>query len=226
MIQATTAPSGPITCRTDKIWGQGRCHSSVDVRTTALPRKVHTHDWGCMGLIFIAFTSPSLKRMSGKRRLLIEGKTELQQRGEDEGVSLGCLLVVSSCCVWIFWHLALFHCYYHPKTTMSSLRTRLATAPDVSFWNNAWIRWSSRFFFKFTLLDFCYSNKRWKVFTLPYTKLEDRILELTVSPSFPSSALTGEGVQSSVCVRSWLHPLGSAPPVTASNAMFWKEPLR
>lgn len=54
VILATISPSTrPVTWRTDKIWGPGSCHSSVDVWTTVLPRKVHTHDWGCMGLILL-----------------------------------------------------------------------------------------------------------------------------------------------------------------------------
>lgn len=53
VILATISFPWSITWRPDKIWGLGSCHSSVDVWMTALPRKVHMHDWGCMGLILL-----------------------------------------------------------------------------------------------------------------------------------------------------------------------------
>lgn len=96
VIPATISPTRPVTWRTDKIWGLGSCHSSVDVWTTALPRKVHTHDWGCMGLILLH--SP-LCFWSEKGGCWLKGK-----QGRGKGAQF---LAVSSWCMWIFWHLTL-----------------------------------------------------------------------------------------------------------------------
>ncbi len=74
VILATITPTRPITWRTDKIWGLGSCHSSVDVWMTVLPRKVHTHDWGCMGLILLHSPQCLWSVCGGKGGYWLKGK--------------------------------------------------------------------------------------------------------------------------------------------------------
>lgn len=127
VILTTIIPTRPITWRTDKIWGLESCHSSVDVWMTMLPRKVHMHDWGCMGLILLHSPLCLWSICAGKRGLLIEGKTG-KRSGQRNCPQM--FLVVSSWRMWIFWHVILFHCYCIPNTTTCSERIRFETAPD------------------------------------------------------------------------------------------------
>lgn len=87
VILATITPTRPITWQTDKIWGLGSCHSSVNVWITVLPRKVHTLDWGCMGLILLHSPLCLWGVCVGKEVLMIEGKTGLQGRGMGVGIA-------------------------------------------------------------------------------------------------------------------------------------------
>lgn len=119
VIPAAITPTRPITWRTDKIWGLGSCHSSVDVWMTVLPRKVHTHDWGCMGLILLHSPLCLWSVWGRKRGLLIEGKTWLQGRRMGEGIAPECF--------WWFLHVA---CEY------SDISLLLLSQNNHLFWEN------------------------------------------------------------------------------------------
>lgn len=100
VIQATVTPKRPVIWQTDKIWGLRSCHSSVNVWITVLPRKVHMHDWGCMGLILLHSPLCLWGICVGKEGLMIERKTGLQGRGMGLSITFW---VVSSFAMWIFW---------------------------------------------------------------------------------------------------------------------------
>lgn len=113
----------------DKIWGQGSCHSSVHVWTTVLPRKVHTHDWGCMGLILLHSPLCLWSIWARKGGCWLKGKQGCMEKGKS--ITLECFW----CRTWIFWHLIPFHCYYLFKTTTTSEKIRFEIASGVYLWN-------------------------------------------------------------------------------------------
>lgn len=79
MILATITPTRSITQCTDRIWGLRSCHSAVDVSTTVLPRKVHTHDWGWMGLILLHSPLCLWSVCAGKAGCWFKGKQAFEK---------------------------------------------------------------------------------------------------------------------------------------------------
>lgn len=134
VILATVSSPWSITWQTDKIWGPGSCHSSVDVWTTALPLKVHTHDWGCMGLILLHSPHCLWSICVEKGGRWLKGKQVCRDKKKGRRYYPWMFLPVSSCRIWIFW---LIHCCYFPQTTTSSDRVKIGKYPPRMFplWN-------------------------------------------------------------------------------------------
>lgn len=165
------------------------------------------------GSHFIAFTPLSLKRLNGRKGLPIEGKTGLQ--GSPSNVfSMPLVNILTS---------LLFRCHRFPQTTTSYEKIRLR--PPHMFPSGIKFKYLAlKFIFIITSFDLLMRDGKFLHFnSSTSTTYYCWEFPLPCSPSYPW--------QVRVCsLRPALNTGGLQPlcpiPLTASAAMFWKEPLR